>query len=432
MKKLENAILSAKMDIDMLEVPEELEQRLKNSLAKAGRSRKPVWKLAAVAACILLLLIGYNMDTLAYYGRKLVGYDNVMNGTLKQLNELEKGQIINKSFTFSNGVSVTLDGVMLDDNQLLAFYTVKDPSGNIEDVHLSATYMNGFFGSHITGGGMGEVNKEKTEIKWITEFEPPYFFEKTLSFELSLTVNNAVENGEIVFALDRSKAMGHTLRKGLDLKLDIDNSTICFNSIAASPTKTVLKGTIQSAFELAKNKAMGERLYPRSINVKLYANGKELASQGGGISTGATGIRFEAEFDALPEKLDSLKLMLTEFIAGYETDFKVKLSTADMDKSLQIHGQEIVVNKVEVSGENTYVTITSEDSTVLSSVYLMADGNKAELKNTTTANKEKLADGKILHTRTLSFPGKGAEYTMVVDRIAYSKAYNELLEIPLD
>lgn len=44
------------------------------------------------------------MDTLAFYGKKLIGYESVMNGTLKELNQLGKGQIIGKSHTFSRGI----------------------------------------------------------------------------------------------------------------------------------------------------------------------------------------------------------------------------------------------------------------------------------------------------------------------------------------
>ena len=74
--------------------------------------------------------MAYQSDTLAFYGKRLIGYDPIMNGTLKQLNQLGKGQSINKSYTYKNGVVLSLDGIMLDDNQCLAYYTIYNRNEN--------------------------------------------------------------------------------------------------------------------------------------------------------------------------------------------------------------------------------------------------------------------------------------------------------------
>lgn len=73
-----------------------------------------------------------------------------MSGTLQQLNELGKGQLIDKSYTFKNGVKVTLDGIMLDDNKMIVFFTNYDSEGNAYD-RLSFTSLESTFGS-INGG----------------------------------------------------------------------------------------------------------------------------------------------------------------------------------------------------------------------------------------------------------------------------------------
>lgn len=69
----------------------------------------------------------------------------------KQLNQLGKGQTIGKSHTFSNGVSLTLDYVMLDENQLLLFYTIYDPIGHVDD-HNITPFMSvkAFWGDYVT------------------------------------------------------------------------------------------------------------------------------------------------------------------------------------------------------------------------------------------------------------------------------------------
>lgn len=435
MKKLEALLTEEKEKIEQLEAPADLEERLKAAIYNKSQKKpkKTKWKLQIAAAILAILFIGYNADTLAFYGKKLIGYDDVMNGTLRELNELGRGQIIEKSQVFKNGVTVTLDGIMLDDNQLLAFYSIKDPTGNIESVDLlSPVFTSSFVGRHIMRSGVGEINLDKTEIKWITEFEIPYFYAKTLHFEFEIQIDGEREHGDIEFMLDRSKAMGHILKKKLNLKVAADKNTISFDSITAAPTATVIKGTLKSALELAWDHMNGERIYPKGIQSKLFANGVELATQGGGMSTNSEGITFEHRYDALPKDITSLELLLESYISEYEAGYETELSTSETDKNIWILGKNVVVNEVTTEDSNTYVTITSEDDIILSRVYLLVDGSRIKLKNTTTVERQKTEDGRVLHKRTLCFPASGSKYILKVDRITYTTAYNKLLEIPLD
>lgn len=102
------------------------------------------------------------MDTFAYYGKRLLGFDEVMTDTLKNLNKIGKGQIIDNSYTFNNGVNVTLNGIMMDDNQLLAFYTIKSPKGYVDKIHLQTSYLEGLVGKHHMESGSGNTNESKT------------------------------------------------------------------------------------------------------------------------------------------------------------------------------------------------------------------------------------------------------------------------------
>lgn len=67
---------------------------------------------------------------------------------------------------------------------------------------------------------------------------------------------------------------------------------------------------------------------------------------------------------------------------------------------------------------DTYITITTDENTLLSKVYLYIDGEKVDLKETIP---------KINNTRTLKFEGTGEDLVLSIERIKYNKSYNEII-----
>jgi len=434
MKKIEDLMQEGKKKLDEIEVPEELEERLRGALnqCSSGKAKRRRRITRIAAACFVVFLIGYHLNTLAFYGKKLIGYEPLMDGNLKQLNELGKGQAIGKSHRFKNGVTVTLDGIMLDENQMLAFYTIKDPKGKADLVHFRAPIrMRGLFGTYAMESGQGEANEENTAIKWLASFPTPFFLEQKLRFQFELMEGNVEEKGEIVFKLDRNKAMGHTLKKTINQSVKVGERSIRFKSILASPTSTVIKGSIQNTVELLKDHLKGERLRPNHMDIQLIANGKELLLQGMGMRTDHKGITFHYEFDPLPENLQSLQIQVKSFSADYDVNQKIPLQKGQEAQSVKVLDQNIAINKVIESNGCTDVTITTEEGTVLTRVYLLVDGKKTELEKTDGDSYEKLADGSILHTRTLHFPETGKIYQLCIERMTSVTSLNKKIHIPL-
>lgn len=435
MKEVEKILSEKKIEMDNIEVPEELESRLYKALenSSSARIKKRNWKPVVAAACVVFLLIGYNFNALAYYGKKLLGYDQVMNGTLRQLNELGKGQPIGKSYTFKNGLTVILDGIMVDENQLLAFYTVKDIKGEIDKANNPRmSSIKGLIKEYNPEGGHGQMNDEKTEISWIHSFEKPSMFEKTLHLKMDLIENNKIEVGEISFRIDPSKAMGHTLKQNINKTIKSGDTKLHFESIVASPTKTVLYGSMQNIIELAKDQMLGERLRPNNVEIKLIANGQEVDWQGGGMGTDMKGIKFHSEYDALPENLESIKLIIVSFSVDRDVNKKVDVDKDLENDEIEVLGQNIEINKVYESDGSTYITFTTRDDVILTKVGLMVDGERVSLKETISSDLKKLEDGTILHTRTMLFPKTGDKYQLSIEKMTYTQAYNKIINIPLD
>ncbi|KJR47166.1 hypothetical protein UF75_2463 [Desulfosporosinus sp. I2] len=324
-----------------------------------------------------------------------------------------------------------MDYVMLDENQLLLFYTVNDPSGHVDEDNISPIMsLKAFWGDYHFQNSQGTMNEEKTEMKYLSSFESPMPFEKNLTLKFSLRQQAA----EISFTLNRNTVMGHTLKKTLNKTIEVDNTSITIDSILASPTKTVINGSMQTIFELAKGQLSGERFRSADLTLKLIANGKEVPQQGGGTSSGMKGITFHRDYDPLPQDLENLQLELVRFVAEHDVNQQFRLNkTSDGEKqSLNILGQMVEITKIETSQGETHITISSEESLILSRVYLIMDGKKVSLEQTIMDKSDKLHDGTIIHTRTLRFLGTGDELELDVQRMTYSKSNHEMLEIPID
>lgn len=293
--------------------------------------------------------------------------------------------------------------------------------------------MEGLVGKHHIKNGNGNVNESKTEIKWETQFEKPYFFEKSLKWKFALVEGNKIENGEISFTIDKSKAMGYTFKKSLNKSIKIDQGEIKINSISASPTSTYVKGTIQDIFQFATDEFKGEGFRLSGFSsLKLIANGKEVIPQGGNVSTNINGITFEFGYDALPKDLKTLLVKLDSFQTDNKINREVELAYNQEEKTMEILGQKVDVNKVYKSAGKTFVTITTKEDVLLSKVYMMIDGKKVELKNTIEGQKNKNYDGSTTYTRTLCFEDSGENLKLEIKGIIYNKSYNKLIDIPID
>lgn len=437
MKNIEEiqSLLRAKGDeYKSLEAPTEMEERLSKTLEnKRSYTAKRRYSWLAKTAVILLttLIISYNINTLAFYGKKFMGYDTIMSKTLRQLNELGMGQVIGESYTFTDGSKVTLDGVMIDNNQLLAFYTIKHSGGKVDSIQ-AGNYIKGLFGRHNMKHGQGELNEEGTEVKWVTSYDAPMIFERTLTLKFIYRDNDIHEEGAISFKIDREKAMKYTLKKRLDISLKHKHTKVHLDSISASPTNTIINGSLQGTLGLIKDQLSGERMRPKKVKLKLFANGVELAEIAGSMTTDINGISFSKEYDPLPIDINTLQIYVDSITVDEDVKGRFTLDKTAKKQEIELLSQRIEINEVYESDKGAHITITTLEDTLLSRVYLMVDGNKTPLTNTTNQQLIKSPEGTIYHKRTLNFPISGDTYELIVEAISFSEDYDKKIDIPID
>nr|WP_300003400.1 DUF4179 domain-containing protein [Tissierella sp.] len=430
MKNIDKELEKAKIELDNLEVPDELEARLKMSLdGVKTKKRRSNHKGLILAAALALFFIGYNADAISYYGKKIIDYESVMTGTLKDLNELGSGQTIDKSYTFKDGIRVTLDGIMLDDNNIVAFYTIdnKKAPGNPSPRDISVSLES--LASNYSGGGEGQLSDDGREMKWVASYNAPKFFEKTIKLSL---YNPALESyGEIDFKLDRNQAIGQSIKFPIDKTIKLDDRAIEFHSLIASPISTLVKGSFQSIFDLALDSLKEERIYFDEIELQLLADGKEIAWQSGGSSTNLKGSYFHKSFDTLPEGTKELELVLKSLIVTEDIDEKVDLNDGTFPKTIDVLGRHITINKVYEDKGNTYINITSEEDVFLTSLFLNIDGKDIRNERTLDETFDKIVEAeegkKILRSRTVEFKARGEDLELKIKKINYNKEFNQTI-----
>ncbi|WP_456277010.1 DUF4179 domain-containing protein [Bacillus sp. AK128] len=431
MSDIEKLLTEEKERVNNLEAPPELEERLK--MALESTNRRPRRRLSALwisiaAALIMFMFAGYNYHALAYYGKKLLGFDEVFNGTLKELNEAGKGQIIDQQFTLDDGTVLTINALMTDVNRMIIYYTLSNPNGEVEE-----TYSTLFQPHKITGflthanyeGGQGIMNEDGTEFKGSMEFEPPSPFSKKLSLEYwEYQDNGQLKEHVISIPYDPNQAMKAEVKKVVNKTIQVDKGKIHFDDIVASPTVTVVSGKL--------NVENFDRIHLGLHGIELIANGKSIPIMGSGSSSSLIGgSNFEIDYDALPAKLDTLQLNVKEFVGYKEIDATIPLKEKAQEPIKLSEEALLWIKEIKESPDGFEIRIGTDESVLLDKVFIKNKSGQIELQTTIRQEYVKEPSGQIIKERTLLFKTTEQPEELIIGGIHYQKTYNQIIDIPL-
>lgn len=424
MDKIEKLLAKEKIKYDEIKTPDCIDDRLRKVLYnKTNKGKKKSLVLIATIV-ILFSFVSYNYDAIAYYGKKILGYDMVMNDTLNNLNNLGKGQEINKSYQFANGITVTLDGIMVDDNSLIAFYTIKKEDGNVDKINMFPIRIKGFR-EYINRSGQGEMNEEKTEIKWVAEFDTPSFFEKNLRFCTAIPEGHTLEEGEIKFTLNRKKAMGYMIKEDINESVEVGKNIVHLDNITATATSTVIKGSINNLIQYLKEINKEDRTFHIGIELALFADGKEIKKMGSGISSGNKGITFEQRFDALPNNTQVLDIKIKNMSIRKKVNKVINLNTDLKNQKEKIEGQSIIIKEVTCDKDSTNITVSTKEHVGIYKLKVLHDNGEAVFDKITKKQYDKIPGEGILYERTFKFAGTGENMKLQIGEIIYTEDFDE-------
>lgn len=429
LNNVEKRLAEEKKRLDDIQAPEELEARLKHALNSTTPTRKKrfssIWKMAAVALFILVI-IGYHHNAFAYYGKKLLGFDEVISGTLKELNDEGMGQIIDKRTTLEDGTNLIIDGIMTDANQLIMYYTLANPDGlgGYDTEHFRPFNITGLLTNSDVESDTSLMNENHTELKGMLTFEPvsPFSKKLTLHFWQELESGQMLDDS-ISFSYDPNKALKTEIKQAIRENVKVDKGEITFNSITASRTLTVIEGIL--------NVDNFDRLDLGLHGIELIANGKPVEIIGSSSRSAIRGTKFDIRYDALPKQLDSLDLVIKEFV-GYQL-LQEKFPLASFgDESFMLDGKELSITAISAIPEGVGITIITDDDVMLDGVSIETGNEVIPLSTTVGQIQTVQEDGSLVNERTLVFNTSQEPRYLLIEGMHYAREYNEVIEIPVN
>lgn len=431
MDPIEQLLADERERMNAITAPEGLEVRLREALnrvtEKPKRRKASRWTVAAAVFFMLVSAAGYHHEAFAYYGQRILGFDEVMTGKLKDLNAAGLGQAVDQHTTLQDGTKFIISGVMADANQIILYYALRNPDGIGEQTqqYFRLSRITGFLTNSYADWGMSTMNDEQTELVGTLSFESVSPFAKNLTLHYSEQMeDNRVIDGSLSFPYHPSEAIQTQIKQPIKKKVTVDRGTITFDSITATPLSAVIKGTWKVDHL--------DRVPSPFGDIDLIANGKPVLLEGSGYSHSLKGRTFELRYDALPEELESLQLVVRAFNGYEKLDEKINLTHSSAAEPVWMNGKELWISNVKLTGEGAEITIMTEDDVLLDGVSLETTEGIAELRTTIGQTETKLEDGRILKERTLLFNSTGQPEYLLIQGIHYKKRYDKVVEIPLD
>ncbi|WP_153721577.1 DUF4179 domain-containing protein [Sporosarcina cascadiensis] len=420
MTDLERKLKEEKMRLDEITAPGELEGRLRAALDKVPKQKKhrmPRW-IPVAAALLILSLAGYQYNAFAYYGKQLLGFEEIMPDTLTKLNQAGNGQNVDKEMMLPDGSKFTIEGILADENRFVLYYTIDHSEGVKDD--LDFMQLNGFLTNSYSIHGTSIINDDGTQLKGMRTFEPVSPFAKKLTLELHDA--NSQEPLEITFPYNPDAALETRLKQSIKKSVQVDQGNIRFDSITATPSQTTIKGKIK-----VDNY---DRISLGFEGVKLLVDGVQMDSVGSGVSSAFNGDTFTIDYDALPDQLDSLALEIDTFVGYKQVNETIPL-TAGEESVADLDGYEAIIRQAEVTSDGLEVTVATEENILLDAVTVQVGNEKIPLTTTLSQDYVIGENDKEYKERTLFFNTRKFPETMRIKGIHYEKEYGETINITI-
>ncbi|GJM72650.1 hypothetical protein HMSSN036_48660 [Paenibacillus macerans] len=391
MNTIEEKLQEHKQILNRVQAPPELEGRLRNALQNVPakkRKKNTAW-IASTAAALILIVGIFEYPAFAYYGGKLLNQSELTSLSFSEVAEQGYGQQVNQSKTLDDGTVITINGVIADDNAFLMYYTIDRPAGSVFTDDGLFRYDVGQLQGFLTdsdwkrGNGLGGSSKDETRYEGVYEFEPVSPFSRTLT----VTFSERLDNGErasypISFKFDPTQAMKSIIKADISKSVPVDQGTVHYDSITASPSSTIVRGH----YELKEP--------PRySADTKLYVNGTEVEFRG----MRPDGSGFKIEFDVLPtDKIKTIELVLENF-PGYQKVKEPVSLAAPSDRSIKIGNEKIWIRSVTKTDTGYDIVIARKQFVHLETDHLsiQAGGNVVPVSSISASRPWDLKNGNI-------------------------------------
>lgn len=405
---LMNKFEQKKIKLNDVQVPQQLEQRLHNALAKQKQHRKktPLIMLAAVA--LAFIFISFNINTFAYYGKKLFGYEQLMDETLAMLNDAGAGQTVNQSITLRDGTIVTIEGVLSDTNRFIVYYKAHNPVISLEN-GITLTELNGFLTKHFSSSTY-ELSSDQHTLTGIANFDAVNPFAKKLTISLFDGDHNSYE---VSFRYNASEALATTLKHNINQKIKTDIGIFKLKKLTSTSASTLITGTFDKTTDRTFN-------IPRDF--VLYADNKAIPIKQGSMSSSLFGnYSIDLLFDTIPANTKKLELKLQQFYSKDQIDVAIQLNP--LPEAI-VGPKNLEILNIDINDDATEIRIRSEQDVIFDEVSLQTSSGNVPLQTTKDFQE---SEGSF--TRTLLFPTTDKVTELRIKNMYFIEAQNKTITI---
>jgi len=329
-KRLNENLLKIKDELNTIIVPDNFNQVVLDCIEskeyrKASFLHSKIRMTLTILTLFILLFMSFSFDSIAFMGRKWMGYENKFDGPVSAMIDNGEGQWIGKSVKMKNGNIVTIDGIVFNENHMYVFTNTYHEDSIWDNRPRISIELQGIHKYYSTSG-THKIIDNHTE-RGYSVFEVPKFYEKWMVLKIS----DSETTEKIHFSLNRSEAYVETVKYKLSKIIKGDNFKLNFETINISYEEIYIKGSMSFKSNTDYERIVNEN-YTSSFHFDLVVDGKTIRPSewsGGGKTIG-----------------NSSDEMTMNFIFSFHNPGDVKnveIKNIAFGTSIQIN-QEVVIN----------------------------------------------------------------------------------------
>lgn len=254
-EKEEKKLYELKKEYGNVEIPSDIDDYIRSGIRKGKKTtRPPFWRIGMVAASILLIIFLTTIrvsPAFANYVSTIPGMERIVELIRHNkgiMSAVENDYLQEVGITREeDGVSLTIDAIIVDETQMLVFYTIESDS-NLSSINLSNIKLHSQSGKELGEYGMSygshsEVRKgEKVSGELKVTYPDGMIVPEKFSLETGISMNEIeMINGlDFPIEVDMDKFSAITKEFAIDKSVEAGGQSIYFEKMEIHPTRIAL------------------------------------------------------------------------------------------------------------------------------------------------------------------------------------------------
>lgn len=254
-EKEEKKLHELKKEYGNVEIPRDIDDYIRSGIRKGKKiTRPPFWRIGMVAASILLIIFLTTIrvsPAFAHYVSTIPGMERIVELIRHNkgiMSAVENDYLQEVGITKEkDGVSLTIDAIIVDETQMLVFYTIES-NNNHSTINLSNIKLTSQSGEKLgeygmTYGSHSEVRKgEKVSGELKVTYPDGMIIPEKFNLETGININEveAINGLNFPIEVDTRKFSAITKEILIDKAVEGGGQSIYFEKMEIHPTRIAL------------------------------------------------------------------------------------------------------------------------------------------------------------------------------------------------